>query len=129
MSGAVIAEILPVLLLGPLAGVVADRLPRVGVMVAADLWRTALAGVLPLAVHHLAAVFPVACAMPSRTVRVSHSSNSRKAAPGAQAGTCNRFSLPRPVGASEQGRAGGSGWGVLCLIWAITPSASAPGRR
>jgi hypothetical protein len=44
VSGAVIAEIVPVLLLAPIAGVIVDWLPRVRVMVAADLWRTALAG-------------------------------------------------------------------------------------
>jgi len=60
VSGVVIAEILPVLLLAPVAGAIVDRLPRVRVMVAADLWRTALAGVLPLADHHLAAVYAIA---------------------------------------------------------------------
>jgi MFS family permease len=60
VSGAVIAEIVPVLLLAPVAGAVADRLPRVRVMVAADLWRTALAAVLPLVDHHLAAVYAIA---------------------------------------------------------------------
>lgn len=47
VTGAVIAEIAPVLLLAPLAGAVIDRLPRVRGLVAADLWRMALAGVLP----------------------------------------------------------------------------------
>ena len=60
VSGAVIAEILPVLLLAPIAGAVVDRLPRVRVMVAADLWRAALAAVLPLIDHHLAAVYAIA---------------------------------------------------------------------
>lgn len=60
VSGVVIAEILPVLLLAPVAGAVVDRLPRVRVMVAADLWRTALAGMLPLASHHIVAVYAVA---------------------------------------------------------------------
>ena len=46
VSGAVIAEILPVLLLAPLAGTIVDRLPRVRVMVSADLIRVLLAGVL-----------------------------------------------------------------------------------
>ncbi len=41
VTGAVIAEILPVLLLPPLAGAVVDRRPPVRVMVAADLWRAA----------------------------------------------------------------------------------------
>src|SRR6266542_204227 len=48
VTGAVIAEILPVLVLAPLAGVVVDRLPRVRVLVAADLWRMGLAALLPL---------------------------------------------------------------------------------
>ena len=60
VSGVVIAEVLPVLLLAPVAGTVADRLPRVGVMVAADLWRTGLAALLPLASGHLAAVYVIA---------------------------------------------------------------------
>ena len=60
VSGAVIAEILPVLLLAPIAGAVADRWPRVRVMVTADLWRAALSAVLPLADHHLAAVYAIA---------------------------------------------------------------------
>jgi hypothetical protein len=57
VSGVVVAEIAPVLLLAPVAGEVADRLPRVRVMVAADVWRMALAGVLPLVDQHLAAVY------------------------------------------------------------------------
>jgi MFS family permease len=60
VSGVVIAEILPVLLLAPVAGMVADRLPRIRVMVAADLSRTGLAALLPLASGHLAAVYAVA---------------------------------------------------------------------
>jgi MFS family permease len=60
VSGAVIAEIAPVLLLAPLAGAMVDRLPRVRVMIAADLWRMALAAVLPLIDQHLVAVYAVA---------------------------------------------------------------------
>jgi predicted MFS family arabinose efflux permease len=60
VSGVVIAEIAPVLLLAPLAGAVVDRLPRVRVMVAADLWRMGLAALLPLVDHQLAAVYAVA---------------------------------------------------------------------
>jgi hypothetical protein len=48
VSGAVLAEILPVLLLAPLAGSIVDRLPRVRVMVAADLVRVVLAATLAL---------------------------------------------------------------------------------
>jgi MFS family permease len=46
VSAVVLAEIVPVLLLAPLAGSIVDRLPRVQVMVAADLVRVALAAVL-----------------------------------------------------------------------------------
>jgi MFS family permease len=60
VSGVVVAEILPVLLLAPVAGAVVDRLPRVRVMVAADLWRAALAAVLPLVDHQIVAVYAVA---------------------------------------------------------------------
>ncbi len=45
VSGAVLAEIAPVLLLAPLAGSLVDR-PRVKVMVTADLVRVLLAGAL-----------------------------------------------------------------------------------
>jgi len=59
VSGAVLAEIVPVLLLAPLAGSLVDRLPRVQVMVIADLARVLLAGTL--AVFHDSA--PVAYAV------------------------------------------------------------------
>lgn len=48
VSGLVLAEIAPVLLLAPLAGPLVDRLPRVAVMVAADLVRMLLAAALAL---------------------------------------------------------------------------------
>jgi len=48
VSAVVLAEIVPVLLLAPVAGSLVDRLPRVRVMVAADLVRVVLAGVLAL---------------------------------------------------------------------------------
>lgn len=46
MTGAVLAEIAAVLLLGPLAGSFVDRLPRVRVMVTADVVRVLLAATL-----------------------------------------------------------------------------------
>ncbi len=46
VAGAVLAEIAPVLLLAPLAGILVDRLPRVRVMVAADLARVVMAAAL-----------------------------------------------------------------------------------
>lgn len=60
VAGVVVAEILPVLLIAPVAGVLVDRLPRVPVMVASDLVRALLAGTLafwhdePLAVYAIA---------------------------------------------------------------------------
>jgi hypothetical protein len=55
VAGVVIAEIVPVLLLVPLA----DRLPRVAVMVAADLARMILAAVLAVWHSDLAVVYAV----------------------------------------------------------------------
>ena len=60
VSGAVLAEIAPVLLLAPLAGPLIDRLPRVTVMVAADLVRFVLAAVLALWHGDIAVVYTVA---------------------------------------------------------------------
>jgi MFS family permease len=68
VSGVVIAEILPVLLLAPAAGVLTDRLPRVRLMVAADLWRMTLAGLLPLIDQHPLAVYLVAVGLSAGTV-------------------------------------------------------------
>jgi MFS family permease len=50
VSAVVVAEILPVLLLAPLAGTLVDRWPKVRVMVGSDLFRLLLAG--SLAVWH-----------------------------------------------------------------------------
>lgn len=48
VTGVVLAEIAPVLLLAPLAGSLVDRLPRVAVMVVADLVRVLLAATLAI---------------------------------------------------------------------------------
>ena len=60
VTGVVVAEILPVLLLSPVAGSLIDRLPRVHVMIAADLWRMALAAALPLVDQHVVGVYIIA---------------------------------------------------------------------
>ncbi len=60
VTGVVLAEIAPVLLLAPAAGLLVDRWPTVRLLVAADLWRMTLAGLLPLVDQHLAAVYAVA---------------------------------------------------------------------
>jgi MFS family permease len=56
----VAAEILPVLLFAPFAGALVDRLPRVRVMVAADLGRAALVALLAVTQDSLWLVFVVA---------------------------------------------------------------------
>ncbi|MBC9001738.1 MFS transporter [Micromonospora aurantiaca (nom. illeg.)] len=66
--GVVAAEIVPVLLLAPVAGVVVDRLPRRTVMIAADIVRAVLAGSLPLVADHVGAVYAVAAAMSAASV-------------------------------------------------------------
>ena len=60
VAGVVAAEILPVLLLAPLAGALVDRLPRVQVMVAADLGRAALVALLVVTQDSLWLVLAVA---------------------------------------------------------------------
>ncbi len=59
VAGVVLAEILPVLVLAPVAGAVVDRLPRVRVMIGADLVRAALAFALPFLDGSVAAVYAV----------------------------------------------------------------------
>ena len=63
VSGVVVAEIVPVLLLAPLAGPLVDRWPRVRVMIGSDVFRLVLA--VLLAVWHAApvGVYAVAFAM------------------------------------------------------------------
>ena len=55
VTGVVIAEIVPVLTLAPLAGSLIDRLPGVRVMIGADLGRAVLAFVLPFIEVHVSA--------------------------------------------------------------------------
>src|SRR5258707_8394426 len=59
VSGVVIAEIVPVLLLAPLAGPLVDRLSRVTVMISADLARMVLAAVLAVWHGDIAVVYAV----------------------------------------------------------------------
>lgn len=76
VSGLVLAEIVPVLLLAPLGGTLADRLPRVPVMVSADLLRAALAGVLPFASGSVTAVYAIAFGMSIGAVLFNPAANS-----------------------------------------------------
>ncbi|MET8326192.1 MFS transporter [Streptomyces sp. NPDC005181] len=63
VAGVVAAEIVPVLLLAPFAGVVVDRLSPVKVMVAADVARILLAAALPLAAGSVPAIYALAFGM------------------------------------------------------------------
>ena len=66
VSVVVLAEIVPVLLIAPLAGSLVDRLPRVTVMFAADVVRVGLAGVLAVWHDHIAVTYAVAFGLSAR---------------------------------------------------------------
>ncbi len=76
VSAVVVAEIVPVLLLAPFAGTLVDRLPRVTVMIAADLWRAVLAAALMLAGQHLIAVYAVAVGLSAGAVLFNPAASS-----------------------------------------------------
>lgn len=57
VSAVVLAGILPVLVLAPLAGTLVHRFPRVRLMIGADLLRAGLAGALPFVAGNTAAVY------------------------------------------------------------------------
>jgi len=77
VSGVVIAEIMPVLLLAPLAGPLVGRLPRVTVMIGADLARAVLAGVLALWHGDVAIVYAIAFGLSAGTVFFNPAASSR----------------------------------------------------
>ncbi len=68
VSGAVLAEIAPVLLLAPVAGALVDRLPRVRVMVATDLARLVLAAALALWHSDIGVVYAIAFGLSAGSV-------------------------------------------------------------
>ncbi len=76
VSGAVLAEIAPVLLLAPLAGNLVDRLPLVRVMVAADLVRVVLAWSLALWHDSAAIAYAVAFGLSAGQVFFSPAAQS-----------------------------------------------------
>ena len=63
VAGAVAAEIIPVVLLAPVAGVVVDRVGPVRVMVGTDLVRVVLAAILPAVAGSVPAINAVAFAV------------------------------------------------------------------
>ena len=60
VAGAVMFEVLPVLLLAPVAGLAADRFPRRSVMIRADVFRAAVAMVLVFAAGSVGVAYAVA---------------------------------------------------------------------
>jgi MFS family permease len=76
VSAVVFAEIVPVLALAPFAGTLVDRLPRVAVMVAADLWRTVLAASLLLVGDNVLAVYAIAFGLSTGAVLFNPAANS-----------------------------------------------------
>lgn len=68
VSGAVIFEVLPVLVLAPVAGLAADRLPRRRLMIGADLLRAAAALVLVLIVDSVGVAYAAAFALSAGAV-------------------------------------------------------------
>ena len=76
VAGVVVAEIVPVLLIAPVAGVVVDRLPRIWVMVASDLVRAVLAGVLAVWHDDPLAVYAVAFGLSAGAVFFTPAANS-----------------------------------------------------
>ena len=68
VAATVAFEIVPVLVLAPIAGVIADRFPKARVMVAADLWRAALLLALVVGPHDLPIIYPVAFGLAAGSV-------------------------------------------------------------
>lgn len=76
VSAVVLAEILPVLLLAPLAGSLVDRLPRVWVMVGADLMRAVLAIALVFLADNVVAIYVIAFGLSVGAVLFNPAANS-----------------------------------------------------
>lgn len=68
VAATVVFEIVPVLALGLVAGAVVDRMPRIAVMVGADLARAIVAGVLAVFGHQLWVIYAAAFSMSAFTV-------------------------------------------------------------
>lgn len=121
VASVVMAEILPVLLLAPVAGVLADRLPRIRLMIMADLWRMALAAILPFIDQHLVAIYAVAFGLSAGAVLFNPASASV---------------LPSIVDEDELVAANSGPWsaavisqialaplaGALVALWGVTPA-------
>src|SRR3546814_5381702 len=69
-------EVLPVLLLGPVAGLAADRLPRRRLMVGADVLRTAVALLLVAFADSVGMAYAVAFGLSAGAVVFNHAAGS-----------------------------------------------------
>jgi MFS family permease len=76
VSTVVFAEIVPVLVLAPFAGTLVDRLPRIPVMVAADLLRAGLATSLIFVSDNVVAVYAIAFGLSVGAVLFNPAANS-----------------------------------------------------
>lgn len=76
VAAVVLAEIVPVLLLAPLAGSLVDRLPRVRVMILADAFRVVLAAVLAVWHDHVTVAYVVAFSLAAGQVFFSPAAQS-----------------------------------------------------
>jgi MFS family permease len=76
VGAVVFVEIVPVLLFAPVAGTLVDRLPRVQVMIAADLLRAVLAAALIFVGSSVAAVYAITFGLSVGTVLFNPAANS-----------------------------------------------------
>lgn len=76
VAATVLFEVAPVIALGPIAGVLADRYPRLAVMVAADLLRAALVGVLAVAHGNVALAYAAAFGVSVGTIAFTPAASS-----------------------------------------------------
>lgn len=76
VSAVVVAEIIPVLLLAPVAGTLVDRLPRVQVMIGADLLRALLAIALVFVGDNVIAIYAIAFGLSAGAVFFYPAANS-----------------------------------------------------
>jgi MFS family permease len=137
VSGVVVAEILPVLLLAPLAGALVDRWPRVRVMVGADLLRLLLMVVLAVWHDSAAGVYLVAFGMSVGAVFFNPAAGSvlpalvrRDALVAANSGIWTAAVLSQVVLAPLAGlTVTGFGYGVAFAVNAASYAASALALR
>ena len=76
VAGVVVFEVVPVLLFGPVAGVLADRFPRRSVMLAADVGRAVFASVIVIWSGSLAVAYAIAFGLSLGTIAFNPAASS-----------------------------------------------------